>query len=161
MLQCPLHRVYVADALPEGTNEPVSAISALVAALSDGGGGNTTQRRALRDAHGQAGIFGEEATPTDARNVSAAPYEGFPWRTEVDFLGKDHATQTIIDDTVTVHESGVYSMWFVACDPALADVRAPAASRCSTSPLHSRRGRALRAPRGRACCGVAGVRHRA
>jgi hypothetical protein len=44
-------------------------------------------------------------------------YQGFPWRIEVDFLNNDLSTHTILKDTISIEESGVYSMWFVICDP--------------------------------------------
>jgi hypothetical protein len=63
-------------------------------------------------------------TAEDNAQVSATyEFEGFPWRAEVDFLNADLTTHTIGQDTIRVNTSGVYSMWFVTCDPRLTEVR--------------------------------------
>jgi hypothetical protein len=70
-------------------------------------------------AEGDLAMSSSKVQPT---TNTSAPYTGFPWRLEVDFLGKDLSTHTILEDTVTIYESGVYSLWFVVCDPTLKQV---------------------------------------
>ena len=122
-MQCQPNRLYVSA-------EPPAIASSGAGVLSLSGSGPTSalptsgsaQRRSLRRLLANA-------------TASAGGLDGFPWRLEVDFLNNEVWTSTILEDTVEIRVSGVYSMWFVICDQGLPEVcaRPPPATRC-TSP---------------------------
>jgi hypothetical protein len=120
-LQCNLHRLYISDSAPAMAN--ATAISVLASALTSAGNASvavsTGAQHALR-AEANSAASGSKVHPTERLS---RPYEGFPWRKEVDFLGKDLSTHTNPEDTITITESGVYSLWFVICVPTLEHVR--------------------------------------
>jgi hypothetical protein len=96
-VQCQLNHVYIAPATSQGTPPPADV--------------NLLQQPNLLN-------FGVE----NSSDVSIQ-YHGLPWRAEVDFVDNMAQSNRIDDGVVTINQTGVYIMWFIACDPALAEVR--------------------------------------
>ena len=114
-LQCVPNRLYIGSGAPSPPALSVAAAATAAAPVSSLG----DRIKATVD---QLTTGGSE----DSANVSAA-FDGLPWRAEVDFLNDELNTHTMLEDRVTIRTSGVYSMWFVTCDPKLSEVRATAA----------------------------------
>lgn len=74
---------------------------------------------------------------TGVRSNDSDAYEGFPWRADVDFKDDEVTTKTIVEDPISIAESGLYSMWFVSCDPRLPEVSAHHAHRCMVRKPHA------------------------
>lgn len=128
-LQCQPNRLYIASSnpLPTLAGPPTAAQTNNSSPLS-----LSPPSTALKPSR--------RISTTSLTNTSddTSSYQGFPWRTEVDFLNNDHSTHTMLKDTIFIEESGVYSMWFVICDPKQHEVR-PMADAFACVPRSTRR----------------------
>jgi hypothetical protein len=69
--------------------------------------------------HSAAMTAGHSNATVDAGDA----FPGFPWRADADFMNNDLSTHTIFEDPIVIKETGLYSVWFITCDPKLTEVR--------------------------------------
>jgi hypothetical protein len=103
MVQCQPNRLYIAPSSPAAANTEVAATASPPTSSLDR----------------------IKATVSLSTGNAVLELPGFPWRAEADFMNNDLSTHTILEDPITIETTGLYSAWFVTCDPKLTEVRRP------------------------------------